>query len=178
MVIRAFRKCGISVAIDSSEDDKINIKGLGGYQVESDNDDLFATSEDDSDGLDSGDEEHDNEEDNDKGRGNEEDSDEEDDNEEDGDKENSDEDNFAEENCDVPFIVPFHSTTNEEYFLPPANVLDYPYCVEFKDVAEDYFRLFKSICSICTNYVYPPISYMTVLYCCTYYYITYLLLYR
>ena len=31
MVIRGFRKCGISVAIDSSEDDEINIKGLEGW---------------------------------------------------------------------------------------------------------------------------------------------------
>ena len=44
MVIRGFRKCGISVAIDSSEDDKINIKGLEGYQVESDEDKSFAIS--------------------------------------------------------------------------------------------------------------------------------------
>ena len=51
------------IAIDSSEDDEINIKGLEGYEVESDDDDPFATSEDDSDGLDSG--EHDNDEDND-----------------------------------------------------------------------------------------------------------------
>ena len=44
MVIRGFRKCGISVAIDSSEDDEINIKGLEGYQVESDEDESFAIS--------------------------------------------------------------------------------------------------------------------------------------
>ena len=130
---QGFRKCGISVAIDSSEDDEINIKGFDGYQVESD-DDLFASSEDDSDGLNSG--EHDNDEDNDEEHGNEDDSD-----EEDGDEEDSDEDNFAKENCDVPFTVPFQSITNEERFLPPTNVFDYPYCVEFQDVAEDYFRL-------------------------------------
>lgn len=114
MVIRGFRKCGISVAIDSSEDDEINIKGFGDYQVESDDDDdLFGTSEDDSDGLDSGDEEHDKEEDNNKERGSEEDSDEEDDNEEDGDEENSDEDNFAE---DIPFTKPFHLISNKNAF--------------------------------------------------------------
>ena len=60
---QGFRKCGISVAIDSFEDDEINIKGLEGYQVKSDDDDPFATSEDNSDGLDSG--EHDNDKDND-----------------------------------------------------------------------------------------------------------------
>ena len=33
MIIRAFRKCGISVPIDGSEDDAINIKGLEDYRV-------------------------------------------------------------------------------------------------------------------------------------------------
>ena len=28
MVVRGFRKCGISLAIDGSEDDDINIKGI------------------------------------------------------------------------------------------------------------------------------------------------------
>lgn len=129
MVIRGFRKCGISVAIDSSEDDEINIKGFGDYQVESDDDDdLFGTSEDDSDGLDSDDEEHGKEGDNDKEHGNEADSDEDDDNEEDGDEKNSDEDNFAK---DIPFTKTFQSITNEEYFLPPiaTNVFHYSYIV-------------------------------------------------
>lgn len=49
MVIREFKKYGISLAIDSSEDDEINVKGLEGYQIESDDDDPFATSEDCSD---------------------------------------------------------------------------------------------------------------------------------
>jgi len=30
---RSFRKCGIIVAIDGSEDDQINIRGLNNYQV-------------------------------------------------------------------------------------------------------------------------------------------------
>ena len=33
MVRRSFKKCGISVAIDGSEDDEINIKGLEDYSV-------------------------------------------------------------------------------------------------------------------------------------------------
>ena len=33
MVCRSFKKCGISVAIDGSEDDEINIKGLEDYSV-------------------------------------------------------------------------------------------------------------------------------------------------
>ena len=45
-VVRGFKKCGISVAIDGSEDDEINIKGFENYKVESDNDDPFATSDD------------------------------------------------------------------------------------------------------------------------------------
>ena len=36
MVIRSFRKCGISVAINGSEDSSININGLEKYCVESD----------------------------------------------------------------------------------------------------------------------------------------------
>ena len=35
MVIRGFKKCGISVSVDGSEDDQINIKDLEGYEVES-----------------------------------------------------------------------------------------------------------------------------------------------
>ena len=38
MIIRSFRKCGISVAIDGSEDSDININGLENYSVESDDD--------------------------------------------------------------------------------------------------------------------------------------------
>ena len=34
MVIRAFRKCSISVAIDGSEDKDINIRGVEDYTVE------------------------------------------------------------------------------------------------------------------------------------------------
>ena len=67
MVIRGFRKCEISIAIDGSEDNEINIKDLENYKVESDDDDPFATSDDDdsfSDGNSpgSGDEEEHNEE--------------------------------------------------------------------------------------------------------------------
>jgi len=42
MVVRGFKKCGIcgiSVAIDGSEDNEIHIKDLEGYKVESDDDD-------------------------------------------------------------------------------------------------------------------------------------------
>ena len=45
MVIRSFRKCGISVAIDGSEDDDINIEGLAEYSVGSDDSDSEATNE-------------------------------------------------------------------------------------------------------------------------------------
>ena len=38
MIVRSFRKCWISVAIDSSEDSDININGLENYSVESDYD--------------------------------------------------------------------------------------------------------------------------------------------
>ena len=46
MIIRGFRKCGISVAVDGSEDN-INIKKLENYKVDSDDNDPFE-SEDDS----------------------------------------------------------------------------------------------------------------------------------
>ena len=41
MVVRGFRKCGISLAIDDSKDDVINIKGIENYQVDSGDDDPF-----------------------------------------------------------------------------------------------------------------------------------------
>ena len=41
MVVRGFRKCGISLAIDGSEDNDINIKGIENYQVDSGDDDPF-----------------------------------------------------------------------------------------------------------------------------------------
>ena len=41
MVIRGFKKCRVSVAIDGSEDGEINIKELENYEVESDDDDPF-----------------------------------------------------------------------------------------------------------------------------------------
>ena len=34
MVVSSFKKCGISVAIDGSEDSEIHIKGLEDYVVE------------------------------------------------------------------------------------------------------------------------------------------------
>ena len=34
MVVRSFKKCGISVAIDGSEDSEIHINGLEDYVVE------------------------------------------------------------------------------------------------------------------------------------------------
>ena len=46
MVVRSFRKCGISVAIDGSEDSDININGLENYSVESDDESGDATDED------------------------------------------------------------------------------------------------------------------------------------
>ena len=45
MVIRGFKKCGVSVAINGSEDNEINIKDLEDYEVESDDDDPFVSSE-------------------------------------------------------------------------------------------------------------------------------------
>ena len=36
MIRRAFEKCGISVPIDGSNDNRINIKGLTDYQVDLD----------------------------------------------------------------------------------------------------------------------------------------------
>ena len=44
MVQRSFKKCGIAVAIDGSEDEYINIEGLDGYSVEDEGD---ATDDDD-----------------------------------------------------------------------------------------------------------------------------------
>ena len=48
MIIRGFRKCGISIPVDGSKDDDINIKELEKYQVDSDDDDDPFESEDDS----------------------------------------------------------------------------------------------------------------------------------
>ena len=39
MIIRSFKKCGIALAIDSSEDEEIHIQGIDSYTVEDDNDD-------------------------------------------------------------------------------------------------------------------------------------------
>ena len=49
MIIRSFKKCGISVPINGSEDDQIHIQGLDDYAVEEEEDytdeDLFSGSE-------------------------------------------------------------------------------------------------------------------------------------
>ena len=45
MVIRGFKKCGVSVAIDGSEDNELHIKDLKDYDIESDDDDPFVSSE-------------------------------------------------------------------------------------------------------------------------------------
>ena len=47
MVIRAFIKHGISVAVDSSEDEEININNIEDYEVESNDEDLFERSNQD-----------------------------------------------------------------------------------------------------------------------------------
>ena len=83
---------------------------MEGYQIESDDDDSFATLEDcsggdsfsESDDLESGDED------------------------------------CVDKDCDVLFTMPFNSIT-KECLLPPDSTFDY--CVEFQEVAEDYFTL-------------------------------------
>ena len=52
MVIRSFKKCGISTAINGSEDDEINIAGLEDYHIGDDEvfeDDPFGDLDTDSD---------------------------------------------------------------------------------------------------------------------------------
>ena len=44
-MIRGFNKCGVSVAIDGSEDNEIHIKDLEDYDVDSDGDDPFVSTE-------------------------------------------------------------------------------------------------------------------------------------
>ena len=46
MIIRSFRKCGISVPIDGSEDSAINIEGITDYEVGSDTDSDGSISDD------------------------------------------------------------------------------------------------------------------------------------
>ena len=46
MIIRSFKKCGISVAVDGSEDDQINIETLNDYIVGESDDDDEATDDD------------------------------------------------------------------------------------------------------------------------------------
>ena len=47
MIIRSFKKCGISVAVDGSEDDQINIETLNDYSIDESDDD--EATDDDSD---------------------------------------------------------------------------------------------------------------------------------
>ena len=46
MIVRSFKKCGIALAIDGSEDEEINIQGIDGYIVEDDDDEEFTDEED------------------------------------------------------------------------------------------------------------------------------------
>ena len=46
MIIGSFKKCGIALAIDDSEDEEINIQGIDGYNVEDDDDEEFTDEED------------------------------------------------------------------------------------------------------------------------------------
>ena len=52
LIFCSFRKCGISVAIDGSEDEDINVEGLEDYSVKSDNIDCEATTDEESDNED------------------------------------------------------------------------------------------------------------------------------
>lgn len=38
IVVRSFKKCGISIASDGSEDFEINLKGIEDYRIDSDTD--------------------------------------------------------------------------------------------------------------------------------------------
>ena len=49
MVIRSFEKCGISISIDGSNDDKINIANIDNYTVASEDEDEEATDASDED---------------------------------------------------------------------------------------------------------------------------------
>ena len=49
MEIRSFEKCGISVPIDGSKDDKINIASLNKYTVDSEDKDATDASDEDED---------------------------------------------------------------------------------------------------------------------------------
>ena len=50
MSLKGFKKCGVSVAIDGSEDNEIYIKNLKDYGVESDDNDPFVSSESEDNG--------------------------------------------------------------------------------------------------------------------------------
>ena len=56
MIVCSFEKCGISVAPDRSEDEKINIIVLEDYSVESDDDDDPFSNEDEGEGEENEDE--------------------------------------------------------------------------------------------------------------------------
>ena len=118
-VVSGLKKCGISVAIDGSEDNEINIKGFEDYQIVSDDDNPFATSGDSDSSTDSnssgsvlssGDE-----------------------------IEEVGLSSGDEEDCgsDVSFTVQFNSITNEECLLSPTKDLDD--WVELEDVVENHF---------------------------------------
>ena len=49
MVIRSFEKCGISIPIDGSKDDEINIANIDNYTVASEDEDEEATDASDED---------------------------------------------------------------------------------------------------------------------------------
>ena len=143
-VVRGFKKCGISLAINGAEDDEINIDGIENDKVESD-DDPFATSDDsdsstDNDSLDSalssGDEivedglsssDEENFSDNEENFSNDEEK-------LSSDEENlsSDEENFS---SNVPFTAPFNSITFEEFTVIPIKDPDN----FLENVTEDYF---------------------------------------
>ena len=54
MVARSFRKCGIAVAIDGSEDSEIHIEGIDDYAIEDEEDEEF-TDEDPFDDIENAD---------------------------------------------------------------------------------------------------------------------------
>ena len=47
LIIRSFKKCGISVPIDNSHVDQIHVKGLNDYKVEDSNNDMYTDEEKD-----------------------------------------------------------------------------------------------------------------------------------
>ena len=112
MVMRGFKKCGISVSVDGSEDDQINIKDLEGYAVDdSDESDPFASSDSSSSASDSDDSQCD-----------------------------DDEIILSSEDDDETLLqmstAPFNSITDEETFRPFLWI-NYP--VDLQAISQDYF---------------------------------------